>query len=283
MPTSNTATARLAAALPAAFVTILLAVAAGAATPPQADAADAMGQDLAPGATGNNESRLLSNTRQLIFEGRRSGEGYFSADGRYMVFQSEREPGNPFYQIYLLDLTTGDTTRISTGTGRTTCAWIHPDGQRVLFSSTHQDPEAEATQQAELAQRAAGQGSRYSWSYDPAYDIYETGLDGGPPRRLTHAEGYDAEGSWSPDGNSILFASNRHAYADDADAATRAAVDEDPSRFMELYVMDADGSNVCGVSPSTTVTTAAPSTAPTAASLSGAASRRTARPPRSGP
>jgi Tol biopolymer transport system component len=191
-----------------------------------------------------NEARLLANTRQLIFEGRRSGEGYFSADGRYMVFQSEREPGNPFYQIYLLDLETGDTTRISTGTGRTTCAWIHPDGKRVLFSSTHQDPEVEAKQQEELDKRAAGQGSRYSWSYDPTYEIYETGFDGGPPRRLTDALGYDAEGSFSPDGETILFASNRHAYADDADAATRAAVQQEPSRFMELYAMDADGSNV---------------------------------------
>ncbi|MGD8275261.1 MAG: hypothetical protein PVJ30_04830, partial [Thiohalocapsa sp.] len=217
-------------------------VSLGASLAAAAGASIAVAQP-SPAAEGH-EDLLLGNTRQLIFEGRRSGEGYFSADGRYMVFQSEREPGNPFYQIYLLDLTTGDTRRISTGTGRTTCAWIHPDGQRVLFSSTHQDPQAEAKQQAELDKRAAGQGSRYSWSYDPTYEIYETGLDGGPPRRLTNAEGYDAEGSWSPDGNTILFASNRHAYAPDADDATRAAVEEDPSRFMELYVMDADGSNV---------------------------------------
>ena len=42
-----------------------------------------------------DETRLLSNVRQLIFEGQRSGEGYFSADGSRMIFQSEREPGNP--------------------------------------------------------------------------------------------------------------------------------------------------------------------------------------------
>src|SRR5258706_14813218 len=56
---------------------------------------------------------FLSNTRQLTFEGKRSGEGYFSADGRTMVFQSEREAGNPFYQIYILDLESGDSTRVS--------------------------------------------------------------------------------------------------------------------------------------------------------------------------
>src|SRR5215471_13902580 len=64
-----------------------------------------------------SEARFLSHTRQLIFEGRRSGEGYFSPDGKALIFQSEREPDNPFYQIYLLDLETGDTHRISPGIG----------------------------------------------------------------------------------------------------------------------------------------------------------------------
>lgn len=190
------------------------------------------------------EDRLLSNIRQLIFEGRRSGEGYFSADGRQMVFQSEREPGNPFYQIYLMDLETGDTKRISTGTGKTTCAWIHPSGERVLFASTHQDPAARDKQQEELDKRASGQGSRYSWSFDPSYEIFEADTDGNLLRRLTDAEGYDAEGSWSPDGARIVFASNRHIYLGERSAAEQAVLEQDPSRFMELYIMDADGGNV---------------------------------------
>ncbi len=74
---------------------------------------------------------LLSGVRQLTFEGRRSGEGYFSADGRQMIFQSEREPGNPFYQIYLMDLENGDIQRVSPGSGKTTCGWIHPSGGRA--------------------------------------------------------------------------------------------------------------------------------------------------------
>ena len=80
------------------------------------------------------EARYLSNTRQLIFEGTRSGEGYFSKDGRQLIFQSEREADNPFYQIYLLDLETGDSTRVSPGHGKTTCAWIHPDSGRSNLS-----------------------------------------------------------------------------------------------------------------------------------------------------
>src|SRR5688572_28187055 len=68
-----------------------------------------------PAAAEKAESAPLSGPRQLTLEGVRPGEGYFSADGRETVFQSEREEGNPFYQIYRLDLETGDTERVSPG------------------------------------------------------------------------------------------------------------------------------------------------------------------------
>src|SRR6266852_4483721 len=100
----------------------------------------------------SGEAQFLTEIRQLIFEGKRSGEGYFSPDGQNLIFQSEREPDNPFYQIYLLDFQTGDTHRVSPGIGKTTCAWIHPQADKVLFASTHADPQARAKQQEELAQ-----------------------------------------------------------------------------------------------------------------------------------
>ena len=113
-----------------------------------------------PREAAENESLLLSNIRQLTFEGQRAGEGYFSRDGQRIVFQSEREPGNPFYQIYLMDLETGDTRRISPGTGKTTRAWLHPNGDRVLFASTHEDPTVRQKQEEEWALRAAGKARR---------------------------------------------------------------------------------------------------------------------------
>ncbi len=195
-------------------------------------------------AQSGGEADLLSNVRQLVFEGKRSGEGYFSADGRLMIFQSEREPGNPFYQMYLLDLETGDTRRVSPGVGKTTCGWIHPDGKRVLYSSTHEDPGAKAAQEEELAKRAAGTAGRYEWSFDEHYDVYEADTAGRVLRNLTPVRGYDAEGSWSPDGRLIVFASNRHAYAGGLSPEDQARLARDPSYFMDLYVMDADGSNV---------------------------------------
>src|ERR1700746_3307804 len=72
------------------------------------------------------ERDFLTRVRRLAVEGRRAGEGYWSPDGKRIVFQSEREPGNPFYQIYVLDLATGETKRISPGYGKTTCAFFRP-------------------------------------------------------------------------------------------------------------------------------------------------------------
>src|SRR6058998_438526 len=66
------------------------------------------------------ERDFLTRVRRLTVEGKRAGEGYWTPDGKRLVFQSEREPGNPFYQIYTLDLATGETKRISPGVGKTT-------------------------------------------------------------------------------------------------------------------------------------------------------------------
>src|SRR2546421_12259926 len=124
------------------------------------------------------ESRFISNARQLVFEGKRSGEGYFSPDGKKLIFQSEREPENPFYQQYILDLETGETTRVSPGTGKTTCGFFQPGTNRVLFASTHAVPEALAKQKAELEFRASGKQRRYAWDYDATFDIFSAKQDG---------------------------------------------------------------------------------------------------------
>lgn len=190
------------------------------------------------------ESEFLSRTRQLTWEGRRAGESYFSADGRRMIFQSEREPGNPFFQIYVLDLDSGETTRISPGLGKTTCAWFHPSGSRVLYASTQDDPDALQEQQEEIAQRASGKERRYSWDYDQFYDIYDLDLSSGQSRNLTNSRGYDAEGSWSPDGTLITFASNRSALEQPLTPEDQKQFELDPAWANEIYIMQSDGTGV---------------------------------------
>ena len=200
--------------------------------------------EVKPGSS-MEESQFLSHTRQLTFEGRRSGEGYFSPDGNALIFQSEREPGNPFYQIYLLDLLSGETARVSPGQGKTTCSFFQPGTQRVIFASTHLDPEAAAKQKAELDFRASGQQRRYAWDYDDTFEIFSANQDGTQLQRLTDSPGYDAECAWSPDGKKIVFCSNRSAFPlAQLTPAQRARYDKDPAYFGEIYTMNADGAGV---------------------------------------
>src|SRR5689334_24579516 len=163
-------------------------------------------------ATSYQERDFLTRVRRLTVEGRRAGEGYWSPDGKRLVFQSEREPSNPFYQIYVLDLASGDVKRISPGIGKTTCAFFRPGSDEIEFASTHLDPTSKQYQEEELAFRASGKERRYSWDYDPEMDIFAYSEKTGTLKRLTTARGYDAEGSYSPDGQWIVFSSMRDAY-----------------------------------------------------------------------
>ena len=175
--------------------------------------ADAVAQHASSDETNaspTDESQFLSNIRQLTYDGKRAGEGYFSEDGNALIFQSERESDNPFYQIYLLDLLTGDTHRVSSGVGKTTCAFFRPGTDDVLYASTHHDAFAKAKQEDELKFRASGKERRYSWDYDEKMDIFSANRDGSNLKQLTDAPGYDAEASYSLMENaSFLFTTER--------------------------------------------------------------------------
>jgi Tol biopolymer transport system component len=197
---------------------------------------------LQPALTGYQERDFLTRVRRLTVEGKRAGEGYWSPDGKRLVFQSEREPGNPFYQIYVLDLGSGETARVSTGLGKTTCAFFRPGTDEIEFASTHADPKSKQLQDEENAFRASGKERRYSWDYDPEMDIYSYSERTHTLKRLTTARGYDAEGSYSPDGQWIVFTSMRDAYNRTLGDAEQKQLEIDPSYFAEIYIMRADGS-----------------------------------------
>lgn len=180
------------------------------------------------------ESRHLLNIRQVTYGFTKAGEGYFSPDGRSIIFQAvppipvsvfpQTIPDQDSYQIYTAKLEPGSTPKlVSTGRGKCTCAYFHPDGHSILFGSSHLDPNAEAPSPP-TGPKYSRTGARYSWEFPEHMDIFRADLDGSNLVRLTDAPGYDAEGSYSPDGKQIIFTSFR-----DGDA--------------EIYIMDADGKN----------------------------------------
>ncbi len=166
------------------------------------------------------EAKFIKNVTQLTFSSMglgKAGEAYFSPDGMKIIFQATPE-GQSEYQIYVMDLKTREPKMVSTGKGACTCAYFHPNKPKIIFASSHLDPTLGHLKPP----KDAGRG--YAWDFNEYMDIFEADLDGSNLERLTDAPGYDAEGSYSPDGKSIVFTSNR-----DGD--------------LEIYVMDADGKN----------------------------------------
>jgi Tol biopolymer transport system component len=198
---------------------LLLCVGVASAAEPAAKPASEVSPEIA-----RLEARYLGNIHQVTFGLPRAGEGYFSPDGKSIVYQAY-PIGYPFYQIYIQTLGETMPRLLSTGRGRTTCSYFAPDGKSLIFASSHSDPQIDITERTAREEAAKGGSPRYRWDFDPHMDIYSINLDGTGLKRLTDTPGYDAEGSYSSDGKQIVFTSSR---------------DGDP----DLYIMDADGSNV---------------------------------------
>ena len=188
---------------------VLLAAAASLATPsfagygakpfrpvpPTAQVADSL---IRPG------EGHFAHLWQLTFGGQ-NAEAYWSGDGTKLVFQSTRD-GWPCDQEFVYDLASGTVTRISTGTGRTTCGYFYDHDRRVLFASTHAD--------ADTCPPPPDMSKGYTWAISPGYEIFTCKPDGSDLQRLTNHPGYDAEGTLSVDGNWMVFTSKRDGDVD---------------------------------------------------------------------
>lgn len=163
------------------------------------------------------ERRHFANIRQLTFGGE-NAEGYFSFDETEFVFQRTLpEAGDSCDQIYTYDLASGATKRISTGRGRTTCSYFLPGDSLILYATTHlADPACPPPPDF-------SQG--YVWALYPGFDIVVADRSGAIVKRLTDAEGYDAEATVSPTCDRIVFTSVR-------------------TGDLELFSMKVDGSDL---------------------------------------
>jgi TolB protein len=157
----------------------------------------------------------LRNVRQLTFGGD-NAEAYWSWKGDRLVFQMSRRNGVVCDQIFVMDADGNGERLVSTGKGRTTCAYFLPGDRDVVFASTHHTGDACPP----LPEAVPG---GYTWPlFD--YDVWRVPVAGGEPVRVAGGPGYDAEPTVAPDGT-IVFTSER-----DGD--------------LDIYTMRADGSDV---------------------------------------
>lgn len=162
-----------------------------------------------------SQEKHLRNIKQLTFGGE-NAEAYWSFDGKKLVFQSTRDDLKAD-QIFTMNADGSDVKMVSTGKGRTTCAYFLKGDRKLLYASTHLGGD-EPPPPPDPSQG-------YVWGIFPTYDVFIANADGSDVERLTTKNGYDAEATVSPDGKKIVFTSTR-----DGD--------------LELYSCDIDGRNV---------------------------------------
>ena len=168
------------------------------------------------------EEKYFKSIRQLTFGGD-NAEAYWSWDDKQMIFQSNNEAwGLECDQMFLMNIEESFKDKkppmVSTGMGRTTCAYFLPDNKHYIYGSTHLvDKEC-----PEVPLRKNG---NYVWPVYDSFDIIVADLKGNITAQLTNEKGYDAEATVSPKGDKIVFTSDR-------------------SGDLELYTMNLDGSGV---------------------------------------
>jgi hypothetical protein len=203
---------------------LLLPMAAHAQTTKKKPAS-ASGSGAAATSLAYPDEKHLKNVRQLTFGGD-NAEAYFGPKGYDITFQkTSLKEGLPCDQIFYGRLPSGpkevfSPTKVSTGMGRTTCAYIMPDGQHVVYASTHMASAGcpPVPDRKEL-------GGKYVWPVYREYDIVVSDLKGRITGQLTQDPGYDAEATVSPKGDKIIFTSMR-------------------TGDLELFTMNIDGSEV---------------------------------------
>lgn len=164
------------------------------------------------------EESHFRNIQQLTFGGD-NAEAYWSYDGKMLVFQRTHvKDGVPCDQIFIGKVPKPgkpfEYKRISSGKGRTTCAFFTKDNKHIVYASTHLGGDA-----CPPTPDRAKYGNKYIWPLYSSFDIFMTDLDGKIVKQLTNSKGYDAEATLSPDGKKMIYTSTK-----DGD--------------IELYIMD---------------------------------------------
>jgi len=139
-----------------------------------------------------------------------AGMPSWSPNGQQVVF---RRASGVKRNLYVLDVATGATRKLETGSDFDTFPTWSPRGDWIAFTSKRDDD----------------------------YEIYRIHPDGTGLERLTKSPGNDAHPSFSPDGEWIAFATARQGFKDEA---VQLLLSTTFQPYGEVAVMRADGSDV---------------------------------------
>ncbi|GAB4365077.1 MAG: hypothetical protein Kow0042_04060 [Calditrichia bacterium] len=221
----------------------------------------------------------LRNVKMLTETGE-NAEAYFSFNEKMLIYQAT--VGDlKCDQQFIMNIDGSGKRMVSTGKGRTTCGYFLPGDTTILYASTHHydeqcPPPPDYTHgyvwklfdtfdiflarldgtiikqltdspryDAEGTVSPLGDKIVFTSLRDGDPEIYTMNLDGSEQKRLTFEKGYDGGPFFSWDGKQIVFRASRpkteKELADYNDLVENGLV---RPTTLEIFVMDADGSNM---------------------------------------
>jgi Tol biopolymer transport system component len=162
------------------------------------------------------------------------------------------DPVNGGAQIGIINTDGTGFRKITSGANNNGFASFSPDGKRIAYRTM--GPEGSGLrimnlENGQIAPLTEDYDNFPVWSprgdliafvrkVDNDFEVYTVHPDGKDAKRLTHSKGNEAHLNWSPDGESILFATTRMGFKDEA------LYTSSPQPYGELFVMRFDGTQV---------------------------------------
>lgn len=151
----------------------------------------------------------------------------WSPDGRWLAFVSERE-GEPIGkdeqeqkkhgkgkgQVWLIPTDGGEARQLTfMPHGASSPVWS-PDGKRLLFSAAvgpidEEGEDGKPLPKARVIDRLFYRLDGVGFIYERRQHLFLLDVAGGEPQQLTDGDWDDGDAAWSPDGQRIVFTSNR--------------------------------------------------------------------------
>jgi len=224
-----------------------------------------------------DEESHFASLKQITFGGQ-NAEAYWSTDDEWISFQATPRDAECDQQ-YTMRPDGSDLRLVSTGLGRTTCGYFFPGNDKIVYGSTHlggEDcpPEADMSQgyvwalyedydifvadadgsnlvqvtdapgyDAEATVSRDGEWVVFTSARDGDLEIYKMRMDGSEVTRLTDSPGYDGGPFFSYDGTKIVYRASHPDGDELADYQRLLAQGLIRPSQLDIFVMDADGSN----------------------------------------